>query len=299
MEPLDFDLKIYIPFFSDYGFKVTFGNEKNTLFLRQALQALIGSDVPIEEVRFDKNTLEGATAESRSGVLDLSCRNALGDIFIVEMQMSLFRSIIQRLRFYAHSKLDAHIEKGQYTFTKLPKVYCIGILSKSIYTDRDYHRIGQLRDEKGRVMASDDTYVILELDKFKKKPENCTSNLDKLIFIMKEAHNIAQGGQAAPPFAEEPWIAAALQELDTRGLSPDRRADLKIRLAYELSERYRQEHWEEEAVQFGFEKGMEKAIRNLMLAMPQETDETISKILQVPLALVIEVRKVLDKEKNN
>jgi hypothetical protein len=33
MENLPQSLPTYIPFFSDYGFKVTFGNEKKTLFL--------------------------------------------------------------------------------------------------------------------------------------------------------------------------------------------------------------------------------------------------------------------------
>ncbi len=46
--------QIFIPIISDYGFKVTFGNEVNTLFLRKALQALIDSDVLIKEVKFDR-----------------------------------------------------------------------------------------------------------------------------------------------------------------------------------------------------------------------------------------------------
>lgn len=54
------DDQIFIPIISDYGFKATFGNEANTLFLRRALQALIKSEVPIKEVKFDKNTFEAS-----------------------------------------------------------------------------------------------------------------------------------------------------------------------------------------------------------------------------------------------
>jgi hypothetical protein len=68
-------------------------------------------------------------------------------------------------------------------------------------------------------------FAIVELDKFNKKPEDCITDLDKLIFTMKEAHNIAIN-TPAPAFLKEPWIASALKELDTRGLSPERRADL-------------------------------------------------------------------------
>ena len=56
MEALYTDDQIFIPIISDYGFKATFGNEANTLFLRRALQALIKSDIAITDVKFDKNT---------------------------------------------------------------------------------------------------------------------------------------------------------------------------------------------------------------------------------------------------
>jgi hypothetical protein len=44
------ELPDLLPITSDYGFKVTFGNRVNTLFLRRALQALIQSPVHIVEV---------------------------------------------------------------------------------------------------------------------------------------------------------------------------------------------------------------------------------------------------------
>ncbi|MEA5259436.1 hypothetical protein VB264_16675 [Arcicella aquatica] len=67
MNTLYTDDQIFIPIISDYGFKATFGNETNTLFLRKALQALIKSEVPIKDVKFDKNTFEGITQDSRIG----------------------------------------------------------------------------------------------------------------------------------------------------------------------------------------------------------------------------------------
>jgi hypothetical protein len=66
MEALYTEDQIFIPIISDYGFKATFGNESNTLSLRRALQALIKSEVPIIEVKFDKNTFEGITQDGRS-----------------------------------------------------------------------------------------------------------------------------------------------------------------------------------------------------------------------------------------
>ncbi len=67
------DNERFISILSDYGFKVTFGNETDSLFLRTALQALIKSDTPIREVHFDKNAFEVLTIDSRSGIFDLAC----------------------------------------------------------------------------------------------------------------------------------------------------------------------------------------------------------------------------------
>jgi hypothetical protein len=36
--------------------------------LRKGLQALINSEVPLKEVKFDKNTFEGITQDDRSGI---------------------------------------------------------------------------------------------------------------------------------------------------------------------------------------------------------------------------------------
>ena len=55
----------FIPLLSDYGFKATFGNETNSLFLRTALQALIKSPVPIRELHLEKNAFEALTQDSR------------------------------------------------------------------------------------------------------------------------------------------------------------------------------------------------------------------------------------------
>ncbi|WP_232326035.1 Rpn family recombination-promoting nuclease/putative transposase [Spirosoma montaniterrae] len=76
---------IYIPIISDYGFKATFGNEADSLFLRTALQALIKLETPIRAVHFDKNAFDALTVDSRSGIFDVSRTDEQGNHFIVEM----------------------------------------------------------------------------------------------------------------------------------------------------------------------------------------------------------------------
>ena len=84
---------------SDYGFKITFGNEKHPQFLKKALQALIDSPVPIQEVTFTKNEVSGTTLSARSGLFDITCKDELGQVFIVEMQLANFANMIHRSKF--------------------------------------------------------------------------------------------------------------------------------------------------------------------------------------------------------
>jgi chromosome segregation ATPase len=102
-----------------------------------------------------------------------------------------------------------------------------------------YRTVACLKDENNRIIDKQMVFVIVELEKFDKIPENCTTDLDKLIFTMKEAHKMASAMEQ-PAFMKEDWIVAALHELDTRALSPERRASLSIFLAKELSERHNQ-----------------------------------------------------------
>ena len=86
----------FIPMVSDYGFKATFGNEADTLFLRRSLQALIKSEIPIEDIQFLPNEYKGLVEDGRSSVFDVACRDEKGNYFIVEMQFSKYPEFIQR-----------------------------------------------------------------------------------------------------------------------------------------------------------------------------------------------------------
>lgn len=167
MEAQETDEQRFIPLTSDYGFKVTFGNETNTLFLRRALQILIKSPSPIAEVVFDKNAVEGYTSDSRSGIYDISCTDEQGNHFIVEMQLSDYPRFLQRMKFYAAFKFNTLVKKGAYSFENLPNVYCVGILKNRIFPHiDDYHNISTLRNEKGEQTDSQLSFVTVELDKF-------------------------------------------------------------------------------------------------------------------------------------
>lgn len=169
----------FISILSDYGFKATFGNESNTLFLRKALQALINSDTPINEVKFDKNAFEALTIDSRSGIFDLSCTDENGNQFVVEMQLGYAPYFIQRMKFYALHKFNVIVEKGEFDYENLPKIYAIAFLEKNILKTDSFHTISNLRSEHGELIDSQMTFITVELSKFDKQVADIQTNIRK------------------------------------------------------------------------------------------------------------------------
>lgn len=230
MEALYSDDQIFIPIISDYGFKVTFGNEENTLFLRRALQALIKSDSPIKEVSFDKNTFEGITLDGRSGIFDLTCVDENGNHFIVEMQFGEAPYFVQRMKFYGLHKFNALVKKGRFDYGTLSKIYCVAILAKNILPYSAFHAIANLRNEQGEIFDEQLTFITIELEKFTLQEFDCQTDLEKLLYTMKTIHKVTEPTQF-PEFWNEDWLKVAIDELDSRKMTPDERASFEMLVA--------------------------------------------------------------------
>ena len=232
MEALYTDDQIFIPIISDYGFKATFGNEANTLFLRKALQALIKSETPIKEVHFDKNTFEGITQDGRSGIFDLACTDENDNHFIVEMQYGDAPYFVQRMKFYALHKFNAMVKRGKFDYRTLTKIYCVAILANDILPYPQFHTVANLRDEQGELFDEQMTFITVELDKFTLQEADCQTDLQKLIFTMKTIHTHTFTNPIQfPKFWDEDWLKVAIDELDSRKMTPDEKASLEILIA--------------------------------------------------------------------
>ncbi len=216
------DTGVYIPIISDYGFKATFGNEADTLFLRTALQALIKSDTLIREVHFDKNSFEALTIDSRSGIFDLACTDENGNQFIVEMQLGQAPHFVQRMKFYALHKFNTVVERGEFDYANLPKIYAVALLEKNILPANQFHTVANLRSEEGEIIDNQMTFIIVELAKFNRQVAEIKTDLDKLVYTMKTLHTTEP--TQYPAFWNEEWLKRAIDELDTRKMTPEERA---------------------------------------------------------------------------
>lgn len=251
----------FIPLISDYGFKATFGNERDTLFLRRALQALIQSDTPIAEVAFLPNELLRLNPESRGGVYDLACIDGQGRYFIVEMQLSDYPEFIQRMKFYSLYRFNTLALRGNYRFQNLPRIYCVGILATTIYPRiAAYHNLAALRNEAGELMDDQTVFITVELPKFGKPAAEITTDLDKLLYTMKNLHTAPPDQAQWPEFWNEDWIQAALRELNQRNMDPEELLLYHTTLARNAHIAHNAQMQLEKAGREGLEQGLEQGL---------------------------------------
>lgn len=277
----------FISILSDYGFKATFGNETDTTFLKKALQALIGSSVPIKSVEFVKNDISAITIDSRSGIYDVACVDENDNHFIVEMQLSEYPEFIQRMKFYALHRFNTLVKKGEYKFENLPKIYCIGILAKSIFLQiADYHNIAILRNAKNETIDDQMTFVTVELDKFKKQENEVTTDLDKLIYTMQNLHKITEISQF-PTFWNEEWLKKAISEVDIRNMTSEQK------LAFEMTISANALAVKNESKKIK-EAELKKTVEFIKNSLEQELEPTlIAKLAGTTLDYVLEVQRQL------
>ncbi len=283
---------IYIPITSDYGFKATFGNETDTLFLRTALQALIKSDVPVRDVQFDKNAFEALTAESRSGIFDLVCTDENGSHFIVEMQVGYAPNFVQRMKFYALHKFNTLVERGNFGYADLPKVYVIALLEKNILPTPDYHTVANLRTEKGEIIDTQMTFITVELAKFEIPLPAIQTNLEKLIYTMKTLDKSPFAEY--PDFWDEEWLKRAINELNTRKMTAEERYQFARITAKNAEAIYAEKRREAEAKEKGKAEAVVEVKEMVVLNLLRGSDFDAAKIATlagVSVEFVEEVRQ--------
>ena len=215
-----------IPLLTDYGFKITFGNEKNRIFLRKALQLLIKSPVAIKHVQHLPTEIKGLVKDARKGLYDTACLADSDLYFIVEMQVGNYTYLIERLLYYLSTLYISQAEKGIEGFANVKKVHCICITRDTIFEDvKEYYHKAHFKTETGFKITDKMELIFVELEKFTKLAANIDNEFDELIFTMKKAHTIDISNSAeVPAFWQKDWLKGVVNELNLSTMSPQNRA---------------------------------------------------------------------------
>ena len=285
----------FIAFTSDYGFKVTFGNEKNTIFLKRALKALLNLPYDIVEISFSRATFEGMNRDSRSGIYDMICVDERGDTFIVEMQAVAKSFFLNRLQFYAFHRFDELVKRGRFNFNIKEKIYCIAFLGTNISTVSTYHNTLTLKNQDGIEFENPIKYVTVELEKFTLTADEVKTDLEKLIFTMKNAHIMAATKAPKPAFWDEEWLSIPIGELDIRKMSHERYEAYQYWLVHEAEAKRLEEERQEQSEIRGEIRGEIKTLKNLVKD-GTITFESLTKSGKYSAEMILKVKELFVEE---
>ena len=177
---------------NDIAFKKIFGSMEHKNILISFLNAVLDfkGDKEIEDVEILNPYQVPKIEELKETILDIRATNKNKEQFIVEMQKKDLGNFTKRSLFYTSKAYISQLDKGQ-DYSKLKKVYFIGILNFKIFDSKNYisrHLI--LNKETLKQDLEDFEFTFIELPKFNKKLDELETILDKWIYFIKEADNL-------------------------------------------------------------------------------------------------------------
>jgi predicted transposase/invertase (TIGR01784 family) len=196
----------FAPLTLDFTFKKAFANEQCTELLLFLLNTFLNRVLkePIVDVKVIHTVQLGRTMRKRGAVFDIQCEDASGARFIVEMQVEEQKHFIKRSLFYLcmavanlakKGKMESRGKKVPYDYN-IPVVYTLSFLD----FDADFGKgcdeviqyISLSNELHPEVRYNLMRMIFVRLARFDKTEGQCRNDLDRMLFIFKNAHTLGK-----------------------------------------------------------------------------------------------------------
>ncbi len=258
----------YINFFTDYGFKRLFGEERNKDLLIDFLNTLLKDKENIVSLEYNKTENLGSTPIDRKAIFDLYCENDKGEKFIIELQKAKQNFFKDRSVFYSTFPIQEQAKRGDWNF-KLKAVYTIGILDFCFDDkDKDKQIVNEIKlmDVKtNKIFYNKLSYFYLQMPNFTKKVNELSSHFDKWLFAIKNLHNLENKPEILSGIFQKFFKEAEISNYNHKEIS-----------AYERSLKYYRDlkntidTARDEGVEEGIKKGRKEGIEKIVKQMKSE-----------------------------
>ena len=203
----------YINPFTDWGFKRLFGQEFSKDLLISFLNDLLVDEMHIRDVTFKDKEQLADSKDLRGCIFDIYCETDDGNHFIVEMQNRWVPFFVNRSIYYASKAIVGQrkktIEQKPALYQLMP-VYVVCLMN---FMPKD-NAVSKFRTdvalyEKGSqdVFSDNLHFIYLSLPFFDKKAEECESDFDKWIYVLKHMEALSR-----MPFTAQKEIFKQLEE---------------------------------------------------------------------------------------
>ena len=171
----------------DFAFKKIFGSPQNSAALIGLLNAILDFEHPVVAVEVLNPFSYQEFSESKLIVLDVRCRDSAGRGLNVEMQVSVYAGLIERLVYYACSMYMDQLSPGSNYALAAPSI-SICLLNRILFaeTDQAHHRFQMLDRESGREISNAIEVHTVELTKYELDAHTIThsSKLQQWTFLL-------------------------------------------------------------------------------------------------------------------
>jgi predicted transposase/invertase (TIGR01784 family) len=221
----------------DFAFKRIFGSPENDRALVGLLNAILELREPITAVQILNPFNYQEFAEQKQIVLDVRARDQAGRWFNVEMQVTVFGELKERLVYYACSLYVDQLQAGD-SYAELRPAISICLLTKVLFGDtpEPHHRFRLADQRHGRELEGTVEVHTVELPKYNVTEATVGggSDLERWVFFLRYADRYEAGRlrQLLPGEA----FAVAIDCLETIA------ARTEDRMMYEQREKARRDY---------------------------------------------------------
>jgi predicted transposase/invertase (TIGR01784 family) len=230
---------------NDVAFRKIFGNEGKKVILMSFLNSVLNlvGEKKIIHLDFLTTFQLPRITGLKTSIIDVKVKDQMGNTYLVEMQLSEVTGFDKRVQYYVSKEYSSQIEKGD-DYSMLTPVVLVGILEFEYFKGNNFFtRHLLLNVETLENELKDINFNFIELPKFKKDFNECTTLSDKWIYFIKNARNL----EVIPPDINDEGLRAAYTESDKHNWTKDELASYDYLLMREQDERGRVEFAEEKA----------------------------------------------------
>jgi len=266
---------------NDIAFKKIFGDKQRLLsFLNNIMR--LPAERKILEFEYISQEQIPDLGQYKRGIVDIKCKDASGNIYIIEMQNGWAENFLKRVQFYGAGAITSQVARGK-PYADIAPVVLILIL-RGIVPLKDknldvisFHRTVEV--STGKQFLKDLSYVFVELDRFEKDEHELETYEDQWLYFLSKCDISNQ----PPQNLHDEDILSAYDMVDQFNWTPlELEIYMKVKLAHDTEQlglKAEYKRGEEKGIEQGIEQGeKQKAVEMAKLMFLDH--ESIEKIMK-------------------
>jgi len=183
----------FAPFFIDWTFKSVLGKTGGESLLMAIINDFLARVLPhpLKKIKYLPTERLGVAPKSKKVIFDILCEDSAGDVYLLEMQNAKLKTASDRIRLYISRIQSEGSDSGSKNY-HLPSNFFIGILNYKRNKNKFYFtEEGWVNLQTMELANKKEFKIFIELPKFDKPAEKCRTFRDKVIFLFKNLHILA------------------------------------------------------------------------------------------------------------